>query len=1246
MWSGDFNSVWVLGSEKFFFEGYHFMQLQEGAGLLISSHLSIQLDHRVTTSNSRAQIQTLTMPPKKFTDLSEFLEEQAPEPGFVPSPYGGYFKNTNNYKQQRSYDNTNKGHSYNNQNSNSKPNQGYNSYQNYGFQNYQGYVPNYQNYGGYNNYQYQQAVVTPDQSKSPTPSASTTSLTSLNENMANLQTSPVSAALGQIPQCKTIADCKKKLDIVIEEFSKEGVSAQDIEKWSISDVLTKFAKQKNPALVKESAMLLIGRLAQHFYGKHPQEAYLLPFFDFALDAVADKENTVKRAAQQSIDSLVNIFPQEALTSSVLPRILEYLASGAKWQSKFAALGVIDRIREDSPNDLLELTFKQTVPVLTDVATDFKPELGKRGYETLINYISILDNLDLAPRFKLIADTLQDPRRVSQCVRALSSVTFVAEVTEPALSLLVPILNRSLNLSSSSQEQLRQTVIVVENLTRLVNNRIEIESFIPQLLPGVQKVVDTASLPEVRELATKALNVLKEDQEPNSGDYFPGRISSSEGKNFLLQRLPKLTVSSTLLQNILRDDKIIQYLSQLLTVDANVNDWKRLQEFLTSVFGETNAEAIETNFISDLRAIFHQEKTQYDESEGVEIVNTDFSLAYGSRMLLNKTTLRLIKGHRYGLCGRNGAGKSTLMRSISNGQLEGFPDENTLRTCFVEHKLQGEQGDLDLVSFIALDEQLQQTSPKEISDALAEVGFDESKRTQTVGSLSGGWKMKLELARAMLQKADILLLDEPTNHLDTNNVKWLEDYLLNHTEITSLIVSHDSRFLDTVCTDIIHYENKKLAYYKGNLANFVEQKPEAKAYYTLSDSNSQMRFPPPGILTGVKSSTRAVAKMSQVTFTYSGAPKPSLYDATCALSLSSRVAVLGPNGAGKSTLIKILTGELVPQEGEVQKHPNLRIGYIAQHALQHVNEHKEKTANQYLQWRYQFGEDREVLLKESRKVSEEEKEILKKEIDIGDGFSARAIEAIVGRQKLKRSFQYEIKWKLWKPKYNSWLSREKLVEEGFGKLVQKFDDFEASREGLGYRELIPSVITKHFEDVGLDSEIANHTPLGSLSGGQLVKVVIAGAMWNNPHLLVLDEPTNYLDRDALGAMAVAIRDWKGGVVMISHNSEFVSALCPEQWIVEDGRLTQKGVAQVDQTKFEDGGNTEAVGLKPVKAASPSVTDDDSPANIKVKKKVKRLTRNEKKAQAERRRLRYIDWLSSPKGTPKPKNSDEESEGEDE
>lgn len=268
-------------------------------------------------------------------------------------------------------------------------------------------------------------------------------------------------------------------------------------------------------------------------------------------------------------------------------------------------------------------------------------------------------------------------------------------------------------------------------------------------------------------------------------------------------------------------------------------------------------------------------------------------------------------------------------------------------------------------------------------------------------------------------------------------------------------------------------------------------------------------------------------------------------------------------------------------------------------------------------------------------------MFEKEIDIGDGRGMRQVEALVGRQKLKKSFQYEVKWKYWLPKYNSWVSKEKLLEEGFDKLVQKFDDHEASREGLGYRELTPSVITKHFEDVGLDAEIANHTPMGSLSGGQLVKVVIAGAMWNNPHLLVLDEPTNYLDRDFLGALAMAIREWTGGVVMISHNNEFVGALCPEQWIVENGTMVQKGIAEIDQTRFEDGGNANAVGV----SAPKRVDDDDSPANIKVRQRKKRLTRNEKKAQAERRRLRYIEWLSSPKGTPKPVDTDDEGDDEE-
>ncbi|CEP62491.1 New1p LALA0_S05e06832g [Lachancea lanzarotensis] len=1163
------------------------------------------------------------MPPKKFVALDDFMGEEKPKKNQVASPFGGFYT-----KQAAGNSPSNGGQAQKktlNQQSSYQAQRNWNDGSQY--QNYQNNQTS-QNYQNYQNYQSQTS--TPATSNTPTPSTSTASLTSLTTSLANLGFTPISGILSSLPQCASLTDCKQQIQLAVAEFNKDGHSAEDIKNWDVPSIIGKLMKPKNASLVQESGMVLISQLANNFAGNSPQEVFLLPLLPSALDAIISKESSVRRSAQHAIDSVFGLFPIEAQTCVVLPKLLEYLSSGVKWQCKLAALKLVDRIREESPNDLLELTFKDAVPVLTDVATDFKPELAKQGHKTLLDFVSILDNLDLSPRFELIVDTLQDPAKVPSSVKSLSSVTFVAEVTEPALSILVPILNRSLNLSSSSQEQLRQTVIVVENLTRLVNNRSEIQHFIPQLMPGVQKVLNTASLPEVRELAEKALQVLVDDSEDDG--KFAGKISPQEGLTFLKKRLHYLT------EKTLSDD-VVSYLSKILSVDANVNDWKRLREYLVLVFGEDKAESIDSHFIHELRLVFHQEKVQYDD-DGIEIVNADFSLAYGSRMLLNKTTLRLLKGHRYGLCGRNGAGKSTLMRSIDNGQLEGFPDKDTLRTCFVEHKLQGEEGELDLASFIALDPILKDVSREEISKALETVGFDEERRAQTVGSLSGGWKMKLELARAMLQKADVLLLDEPTNHLDVANVKWLQDYLLEHTEITSLIVSHDTGFLDAVCTDIIHYENKKLAYYKGNLAAFVEQKPEAKSYYTLTDTNAQMKFPPPGILTGVKSNTRAVAKVTGVTFAYPGASKPSLSGASCALSLSSRVAVLGPNGAGKSTLIKILTGELVPQEGKVEKHPNLRIGYIAQHALQHVNLHKEKTANQYLQWRYQFGDDREVLLKESRKISEQEKEMMSKQIDIDDGRGSREIEAIVGRSKLRKSFQYEVKWKFWLPKYNSWVPKEALIENGFDKLVQKFDDHEASREGLGYRELTPAVITKHFDDVGLDAEIANHTPLGSLSGGQLVKVVIAGAMWNNPHLLVLDEPTNYLDRDSLGALAVAIRDWSGGVVMISHNNEFVGALCPEQWIVENGKMVQKGVNAIDQSRFEDGGNASATDS--TINASPSVVDDDSPANIKVKQRKKRLTRNEKKLQVERRRLRYIEWLNSPKGTPKPVDTDDEEE----
>ena len=859
--------------------------------------------------------------------------------------------------------------------------------------------------------------------------------------------------------------------------------------------------------------------------------------------------------------------------------------------------------------------------------------------------TLLSNDDVAPRIPLLITTMQNPSTVTlqRAIHALSQTTFVAIVTSPVLALLTPLLERSLNTPTTSQEVLRQTVVVVENLTKLVHDPIEARTFLPKLKPGVQRVKDRASLPEVREMATRALQVIKTAMKDDDGNLLSGQIAPTSAEDVLraLEKEVKVHGGITGEPGDVELWTVTKgYISEMIKEDVNLRQVSRigsctgpyLQQLMKTGEADLVSQALEKHFVDEDHRKFGQ-PIKVDSGE-IEIVNTDFSLAYGGMLLLSHTNITLHKGHRYGLCGRNGAGKSTLMRSIAEGKLEGFPSKDQLKTCFVEHN-QGEDADLSILEFVAKDPELASSGRERISEVLSEVGFTagpNGRQQEKVGSLSGGWKMKLALARAMLMGADVLLLDEPTNHLDVGNVKWLEEYLKSHTEITSLIVSHDSGFLDNVCTDIYHYEQKKLVCYPGNLAAFVRVKPEAKSYYTLSASQVQFKFPNPGILTGVKSSTRAIIRMQNCTYTYPGATKPSLQDVTCALTLSSRTAIIGANGAGKSTLIKLLTGETIPQIGRVEKHPNLRIGYIKQHALEHVEMHMEKTPNQYLQWRYANGDDREVLMKQTRVLTPEDKAQMEKIVSL-PGLGERKVENLMGRQKYKKTFQYEVKWAGMLPKNNTQVSRETLVDLGYSKLIQEFDDHEASREGLGFRQLEPKVISKHFEDIGLDADIANHNEISGLSGGQKVKVVLAGAMWNNPHLLVLDEPTNYLDRDSLGGLAVAIREYKGGVVMISHNEEFVGALCPEQWHVADGRVTHKGHLAVSMDRFEDSRPGSSAASSNVSSATASAVNTDAEGDgdmkFKVKKKTKKLTRAQLKERETRRRLRHIEWLNSPK-----------------
>ncbi|KAF2262314.1 elongation factor 3 [Lojkania enalia] len=1063
---------------------------------------------------------------------------------------------------------------------------------------------------------------------------------------------------------------------------QNSVGFRGLKGYGIIEEIKKAAGSKKDEAKREGAMNALGALFERMppAQKLTEVVFLVQeegLVSLALDALADKVSSVRQSSQYALDALFDNLSPEAKVFGLLPALVEHLGKkSGKWQGAVGAFALMGKMADraqmgmesmevekekDVLREAMGKKLEGLIPVVESGMHDLKNEVAKQAVKTMTGLTTLLQNDDVAPRIPLLIKSMETPsaQTLQKAIHALSQTTFVAIVTSPVLALLTPLLERSLNTPSTPQEVLRQTVVVVENLTKLVHDPIEARAFLPKLKPGVKGVKDRASLPEVREIASRALDVIENAMADKDGNVERGTIARTLGSDVVKVLEKQVNIIGNLL-NFPGDAEIWtvtkRYVSDMVAEIVNQRELQRIQQLIAPYLdplmnpGDASkvAEGVHQFYIEEDNRKFG-EPIKEDDGE-IEIVNATFSLGYGGMLLLSHTNLRLLKGHRYGLCGRNGAGKSTLMRSIAEGKLEGFPPQDEVKTCFVEHN-QGEDADLSILEYVSRDPRFKDESKERISQVLKDVGFTagpEGRQSHKVGSLSGGWKMKLALARAMLMRADVLLLDEPTNHLDVANIKWLQEYLKKHTEITSLIVSHDSGFLDEVCTDIYHYEQKKLVCYKGNLADFVKIKPEAKSYYTLSASNVQFKFPPPGILSGVKSNTRSILRMTNCTYTYPGASKPSLYDASCNLSLSSRVAIIGANGAGKSTLIKILTGEVIPQEGKVEKHPNLRIGYIKQHALEHVEMHLEKTPNQYLQWRYANGDDREVLMKQTRVMTAEDKAQMETPIDLGDGKGPRKIEALIGRQKYKKSFQYEVKWLNMLPKFNTMISRETLLEKGFQKLIQEFDDHESSREGLGYRVLEPKVISKHFEDLGMDPEIANHNEISGLSGGQKVKVVLAGAMWNNPHLLVLDEPTNFLDRDSLGGLAVAIRDFKGGVIMISHNEEFVGALCPEQWHVADGRVTHKGHLAVSMDRFEDSRPGSSLASSNVSSANPSTTGtpvmseaEGKKDDMKFKaKKKKKLTRAQLKEREVRRRLRYIDWLNSPKGTPKPEDTDDE------
>lgn len=327
------------------------------------------------------------------------------------------------------------------------------------------------------------------------------------------------------------------------------------------------------------------------------------------------------------------------------------------------------------------------------------------------------------------------------------------------------------------------------MSKLVDSPIIVRPFLPKLLPGLLKVETTIGDPEARSVVGRAIATLRQVGEVPEGDGtdLPPIKGADNGqlatslisiyKKAGADPAPSVTDASTIYASRLAANAV-----NLKNFD--VPEWDTFAPYLGFLTPSPEPVTIAREWVVKSATEGSDDNdVPDDEEEGEDLCNCQFSLAYGAKILLNTATLRLKRGHRYGLCGKNGTGKSTLMRAITNGQVEGFPSPDEVRTFYVEHDIDGSEEDTSVLSFILSDKRIL-ANEAEIVETLASVGFSDERQKHAIGSLSGGWKMKLALARAMLFKADILLLDEPTNHLDVVNVAWLESYLTSLTHCTS------------------------------------------------------------------------------------------------------------------------------------------------------------------------------------------------------------------------------------------------------------------------------------------------------------------------------------------------------------------------------------------------------------------------------------------------------------------------------
>lgn len=455
--------------------------------------------------------------------------------------------------------------------------------------------------------------------------------------------------------------------------------------------------------------------------------------------VGDKQVLIRDAAKEAGESLFALTGRFSM-KLLVPVLLENLSNEKKWQTKWAALDFIGRLSKASASQV-QLSLPQLIPVVSDVMWSTKPEVKDKATEVMKEICDTLDNIDVIPFLPSLISCISRPEEVPECVYKLSATTFVQQVEAPTLAIMVPLLNRALGERKPAIQ--RQTAVIIDNMCKLVENPADAHQFLPILMPGLERIIEIAADPELRGVASNAVATMVRVGGGSAGDIEDPATVKARLEKEQKDTVSRLNDEIKKLSKIEFDLPVLEYMASLISVmfDSRVlaaADWTTtLAPYMDNLISHDQSRKVVKVLLDhfvELDKLRQKESLDFDPDEGEELCNCEFSLAYGGMILLNNTKLRLTRGQRYAIIGPNGCGKSTLMRAINNGQLEGFPPADELKTVFVEHNLQASEADLSVLDFCLFEK----TFVKEdVIATLESVGFDDFRRNQPVGSLSGG-----------------------------------------------------------------------------------------------------------------------------------------------------------------------------------------------------------------------------------------------------------------------------------------------------------------------------------------------------------------------------------------------------------------------------------------------------------------------------------------------------------------------------